>query len=105
MTKMLEKDVQNSILEYLELKGIFHTRINSGVRYFEGRAFKGAMPGFPDILCLYKGRFIGLEVKTAKTKQNPNQIAVEEMIKAHGGEYYVVRSIDDVEPIFGKQLR
>lgn len=97
---MRERDVQNAILEWLSYKKIFHERINSGMIFANKYAVKGATPGFPDILVLFKSRFIGLEVKTDKGKQNENQKNMESEIKKHGGEYYIVRSIDDVEKIF-----
>lgn len=96
-----ESDIQRTILEYLDVIGVFNTRVNSGMiaTGFGGktRMVKGAKAGFPDILVLYKGRFIGLEVKTQKGKQNDNQIIMEREIKKNGGEYYVVRSIVDVD--------
>tara|TARA_R110002020_G_scaffold293187_1_gene508609 strand:+ start:176 stop:559 length:384 start_codon:yes stop_codon:yes gene_type:complete len=38
-----------------------------------------------------------LEVKRARAYQNKNQKKFETQIKDHGGFYFVVRSIDDVE--------
>lgn len=95
---MREADIQKTILEYLSYrKDLFYTRVNAGDIYFQGRKFAGSVPGFPDILVLKDGRFIGLEVKTPKTYQNDNQKLVEAQILANGGCYHVVRSIEDVE--------
>lgn len=104
----LEKVIQKTILDYLELTGVFHSRINAGgciVQKGKYRGFiKGAIAGFPDILVLKDGRFIGLEVKTPETEQNENQILVEKRIKENGGEYYVVRSLDEVKAILKEKL-
>lgn len=40
--------------------------------------------GYPDLHCLYKGTFIGLELKTG-TKASPLQLARIEQINNHGG--------------------
>lgn len=101
MTKPLEKKIQRDIIKYLQEQGIFHERINSGavmvkqggIRYKLTLATKG----FPDILILKDGRFIGCEVKKHDTKQNKDQLQMEQSILENGGEYFVARSIDDVK--------
>ena len=52
--------------------------------------------GVPDILGIYKGQFLGIEVKTEKGKVSPEQEAFLENIRKHGGIGFVARSIDDV---------
>jgi len=96
---MKEVDIQNSICEYLALKKQFFWRQNNAPIFSNGRYF--AMPkyskhGIPDIILIKDGIFIGLEVKTPKTKQSDNQKVFEEGLKEAGGQYHVVTSIDDV---------
>ena len=55
--------------------------------------------GVPDILCCYRGRFVGLEVKTAKGRISGPQRVQNERIGAAGGRAVVVRSIADVRVV------
>ena len=57
--------------------------------------------GCPDIICCYKGKFIGLEVKSETGKPSVIQALQGELIKRAGGEYWVVKSVDDVKDALG----
>jgi len=59
-----------------------------------------AMVGAPDIICVIDGRFVGVEVKTAKGKQSADQVLYMKRLRAHGGAYHVVRSLKDAQAIF-----
>ena len=97
--KQKESEIQKSILDFLEWqKEIYFFRAGSGlVKLENGRHFKSGKPGVPDIIVVYEGRFIGLEVKTETGRQSEVQKEAEEQITDAGGEYYIVRSIDDVK--------
>jgi hypothetical protein len=98
----LESSIQKSICDYLALKKHMFWRQNNNPIYSEGRMFKlpkYSMQGIPDIILIKDGFFIGLEVKRPKTKQSPGQLEFERRCKEAGGEYHVVRSIDDVKNI------
>ena len=49
-------------------------------------------------------RTIGLEVKTEIGKQSPGQIAWQERFEKMGGEYCIVRNVDDVIKIIEKDF-
>lgn len=106
-TKESEGDIQNSICEYLEMKRRFFFRLNNipAFNRSEGggvtmrRLPKFTPRGLPDIIVVAGGLFIALEVKSAIGKQSPEQKIIEADIKKHGGRYFVVRSIDDVQSI------
>jgi hypothetical protein len=55
----------------------------------------GVKAGFPDMLFLWAGRAIGLELKTADGKQTDSQKEVEEAWNRAGGIYRVVRSYEE----------
>ena len=55
--------------------------------------------GVPDILCCYKGRFVGLEVKTAKGRISGPQRVQNDRIRRAGGRAVVVRSVADVRVV------
>ncbi len=107
MKPALEKDVQNSICKYLSLRRHFFWRNNNvpisdmkrGKRIFR-KMPKYGMKGIPDIIVITVGGYaVFLEVKRKNTKQSPDQVVFAGRIKDLGGEYYVVRSIDDVKQV------
>ncbi len=57
--------------------------------------------GIPDIICCYRGRFIGLEVKTEKGQPTELQKATIKRIINAGGTAVVVRSVDEVKAVLG----
>ena len=97
--KILEKERQLAICDYLAYKHYFFWRQNTGAVWDKDR-FR-SMPkysknGVPDIILIKDGQFIGLEVKQPKGKQSENQIIFEKECKQNGGKYHVVTSIDDI---------
>jgi len=103
---MREKEIQYTIIQYLEYqKNLYFIRTNSFAGSFlrrNGSAgyIKNNKAGCPDIIVLKNGRFIGLEVKTDKGKQSDLQKEAEKQIKNSGGEYYIIRRLEDVLDIF-----
>lgn len=68
----------------------------------------GLLPGAADLLVLWNGRAIYLEVKVAKGVQQASQKTFEDLVAAAGAHYAVVRSIDDVAEFMafcGVQMR
>lgn len=55
--------------------------------------------GMCDLWVIYKGRLIELEIKTGKARQTKDQKRWEEIITEAGFEYYVIRSIEDLDRI------
>ena len=97
---MRETEIQGAILNYLRLKGRFFWRNNSGAFKTErGGLDRVGTPGAPDIIGCVDGKFVGLEVETAKGKLSDEQEAFAHALRAFGGKYHVVRSIDDVEAL------
>lgn len=99
-----ESQVQTSICEYLELKRHFFWRSNNIPVFDPARKAYRAMPkfskkGVPDIIVVKEGVFVGLEVKAPKKYQSKEQKQFEADCKEAGGEYYTVRSIEDVQEI------
>jgi hypothetical protein len=91
-----ESEVQKQILDYLALKGIFHYRNNSGAFVDSQKHFyRFGAKGSPDIICIIKGRYVGLEVKTPKGKLSDDQIAFHRNLMAADGIVFTVRSLDE----------
>ena len=95
-----ERDLQNSALQWLSLKGICHVRlaVNSSMIAVGGKYVRipSPMKGWPDVLCIIKGQAVGLEFKH-KTKQSEEQIGVQRYIENAGGKYALIHSIDELE--------
>jgi len=99
---MLEKDIQNAIMDWLKLKGWYALRINSGAQFKENSKGKKYMirlapPGTPDIIaCTPKGRFIGIEVKRPGNKPTKLQRETLQRITDCGGVGMWVRSLEEL---------
>lgn len=109
------------VCNYANSKGAFAFRVNSTGTYrpestkqkehqFEGnmsflsgkttKTTKGkwttskSKQGTSDVLICYKGLFIAVETKI-KDKQLPSQKDFEQSVNASGGQYWIVRSIEE----------
>jgi hypothetical protein len=93
-SRLKESEITASIRAFLKTMKIFHWK-----------NFGGPMgtPGVPDILGIYGGRFMGIEVKTFNGKLSDEQRAFIDRINAEGGIGFVARSIDDVIEHLGLQ--
>ena len=70
----------------------------------QDRVIQSAPPGTPDLLGVVKpGRALAIEVKDAKGKQRPEQIAFQKAWEARGGIYIIARSVDDVIERIGSE--
>lgn len=106
-----EKQIENSILEYLTKQrefNIFAFKVNTtGLYDPTAKRFRSlskyAVAGTPDILaCLEVSGipiFIGLEVKTGTGEQSVHQKAFEIQLKARKGFYFIVRSIAETQSV------
>lgn len=107
MLKETEGGIQNSICEYLEMQRRCFFRVNNipAFNRTEGGGFtmrrlpKFTPRGLPDIIVVAGGLFYALEVKTKIGRQSTEQKEFEALVKRHGGKYFVVRSIEDVQEI------
>lgn len=100
---MKETEIQNSILDYLDWNCIFYQRTNNipaplggGRKGFRSMP-KGSKKGFPDIVAIVNGYFVGLEVKNEKGKASVHQLEMKKQVENAGGYYFIVRSIEDVK--------
>jgi len=102
--KELEKDIQFACCEYLALKRYFFWRQNTTPMFRQDRNRFIAMPkfsirGVPDIIVVHGGKFIGIEVKTKKGVQNDNQKEFQRRLELAGGEYHIVKCVDELQQI------
>lgn len=103
--KIKEKDLQHSLLEWLGYQKIFHYRNNSGAVISEYKGKKRFMRfgavGSPDIVCVIKGQFVGVEVKGTGGKQSDDQKDFQERLEKAGGVYIVGCDFNEIT----KQLK
>jgi len=96
-----ESDIQRAILEYLLAKKVFCWRNHTtGVydprkKVFRSLTGAGALKGVADILGIYQGRPLAIEVKTRKGKPNEFQVAFLDKFRASGGIAFIACSVDD----------
>src|SRR3954471_17275384 len=94
---MKESELQNSILQYLALKRIFHYRNNSGAfKRDDGHFYRFGAQGSPDIVCVIKGQYIGIEVKGQNGRQSEHQQEFQRQLEASGGKYLLAYSLDEI---------
>lgn len=91
-----EHETQSAILEWLDIKRIFHYRQNTGGAKLKGFYVKFGRPGAPDIVAVIEGRFIGIEVKREGKVQSKKQVEFEMELFRAGGQYILAYSLDDV---------
>ena len=93
------KAALTKILNGLPLAPQFKARISGSFYKAVGRYDCTSEKGLPDIIVIYKGYFVGLEVKTKTGRQRQTQLAAENKIKKASGFYFIVRSLQDVQRV------
>lgn len=92
-----ESDTQALILIYVtSLPQTFAYRMNTGAASDGSRFVKYGIPGQPDIFACIRGRFVGIEAKTAVGRQSEKQKIWQRNLERAGGIYILARSVDDV---------
>ena len=85
---MLESKVQKEVLNYLKKRRVYHFRFQAQVN----------LNGLPDILALYKGVFIGLELKRPDGgKPTGLQLKKLEAINDNGGIGVIIDNVEQVK--------
>lgn len=52
-------------------------------------------PGGADLIGVFNGRFVAVEIKTAQGRQSVDQRRFQQLVESRGGEYVILRSVDD----------
>ena len=86
---MLERNIVAAIKRYLASLG-------SDVFFWKEHGGPYSTAGIPDIICCYKGRFLGLEVKLPGGRLTELQKRALEKINRAGGIGRRVESVDEV---------
>ena len=101
---MLEKEIENLILDYLSYRpGYYWKNQSVGIYDPTKRKFRKSnnrhhVLGVADILGVKNdGQFVAIEVKTKKGRLSENQKAYLQKVEANGGLSFVARSVEDVK--------
>jgi len=105
-----ESVTQKAILAYLKSKGYMAVKVPLGPMMVHAGPKMHMAPnplkGFPDIMTFSihdTGRMIGIEVKSAIGKLNPQQIEWRDRLLALGVLHCVARSIEDVKQFLNEE--
>lgn len=98
---LLESQIQRQIIEYLQLKKIFHYKnITTGIyQQKTGHYIPSQSVGSPDIIAVIKGQYWGIEVKRPGNKLSPHQEAFRDNLQQAGGKYVTVFCLEDIMDI------
>jgi hypothetical protein len=89
MKKQTETELTRAIMAMLHGCGIFCWK------HWQG-GFNRHLAGIPDIIGIWNGTFIGIEVKSGNNKLTQKQQQWIDRINREGGLAFVARSVDDV---------
>ena len=92
---MLERDIVTAIRKYLASLG-------SDVFFWKEHGSVYGTNGVPDIICCYKGRFLGLECKLPGGRLTKIQKRTIEKINRAGGFACRVESVEDVKRVIAR---
>lgn len=105
--KLTEKQIEHQIMGWLKYSGVFVFKVENGGVFDQKRGafrFNHALrlPGIADIIGLYEGVALAIEVKSAKGRLSPAQISFRDLWLENGGKYVLARSVEDVEQFIGE---
>ena len=109
--KPKEKDIERSICDWLRIKGFFFWKqpsagfFDTTRKTFRKHTSPYVRNGVPDIIVVKDGAFYGFEVKSETGRQSQAQIDFERDLRHAGGNYFLVRSIEDVENALRREIK
>lgn len=83
------------------------SRNNQGVAEIRGYKVRFGVwnPGGADLVGLFRGRYVEIEIKTPTGRQSPEQRKHQAMVEGKGGLYFVVRSEQDAHDLLAELHR
>jgi len=89
--KISENEVKLQVKQYLSLMGWFSFHLMAGIGFYKGS---------PDRIAIKNGRVLFLEIKKPiGWKQSDEQKEFQANIERAGGEYYLIRSLEEIMKI------
>ena len=93
---MKEKDLTKQIRSLLKVCGIYHYKQHQGL---------GSTPGIADIIGIYKGKYLAIEIKGEGGRISDKQKAFIDRVNTEGGLGFFAWSVDDVVKNLGIEGR
>ena len=87
---MTENEIQTQIRMRLQYSGWYVIRHQQGM---------GSLKGLSDLSAIKDGRTVYIEVKKPGGVQSQYQKNFQEEIEAHGGQYILAKSVDDIKEL------
>lgn len=97
---MNESQLQDRIrLALGAVPGLVLFRNNVGVAELRGHTVRFGVggPGGADLIGIWNGRFVAIEIKTPTGRQSADQIKFQALVESKGGEYVILRSVDEAK--------
>jgi hypothetical protein len=91
------------IVDYIALKGGFASRLNSTGIYrqdLQKFVYNTQKRGLSDIIAVYKGKSLNIEVKAGKDRMSEHQLKVKKEIESSGGLYFVAKDFSTFKTWF-----
>lgn len=107
--KTLEGKVMRDIVKELDKRSIFWLRLNTEGTFRKTKEGWQYVPspyakvGTPDMVCFPQGQAVFLELKRPKGgRLSADQIAMGNIIKSEGMEWYCIKSVEELQSILPK---
>ena len=97
---LTEGQLQDKIrLALGDIKGLCLWRNNSGLADVRGHKIRYGVgnPGGADLIGIYLGRFVAVEIKTPIGRLSVEQRRFRDLVVSLGGIYIVLRSVDEAK--------
>lgn len=105
---MSEAKIQADIVQYLQTRGVYFFSVpneaagrDAAIRMARLKAL-GLRSGVSDMVLIFPGQVVFVEVKDDKGKQSDAQRRFQDKVNELGFDYYLVRSVEDVEKVVDK---
>lgn len=85
----LENKIQKEVIDYLKKNRIYHFRFQAQVN----------LNGIPDIIALYKGYMLGIELKKEDGKPTDLQSKKLQAINENGGIGVIIKSVSQLDSL------
>ena len=100
-----EGQVTEVVCEYLHLQGYYFFRVNNVGVFDPTKGVHRSLPkwavkGVSDLIVVHGGKTYFIELKSATGKLSPDQELFQAMIENNDCDYFVVRSLEDIQRIF-----
>lgn len=104
---MTEAELQRAILLAVGSRAdcrFWRNNVGVGRSLSGDRVIRFGLVGSADLMGILRGgRFIAVEVKTAKGRQSKQQKSFERMVRSMGGIYVLARSVEDVVEVLDEE--